>query len=100
MVMSCGRSTLIAVSNTACSGSVGLARPSWITGMLEAEYLMISGGVMPGGSCRTCVCMIATTCAMAVWMFAVGWKNTLITLMPDSDVDSMCSMSLTVVVRL
>ena len=97
--MSCGRSTLMAVSNTACSGSVGLDRPSWITGMLEAEYLMTSGGVMPGGSCRTWVCIDATVCAMAVWMFAVGWKNTLMTLTPASDVDSMCSMSLTVVVR-
>ena len=39
---------LIAASNTVCSGSVGLDRPSWTTGMLDAEYLMISGGVMPG----------------------------------------------------
>ena len=71
-----------------------------MTGMLEAEYLMMSGGVMPGGSCRTCACSIATTCAIAVWMLAVGWKNTLMTLMLASEVDSMCSMSLTVVVRL
>ena len=40
-----------------CSGRVGLDRPSCTTGMLEAEYLMISGGVMPGGSWRTCVCI-------------------------------------------
>ena len=33
-------------------------------------------------------------------MFAVGWKKTLMTEMPASEVDSMCSMSLTVVVRL
>ena len=33
-------------------------------------------------------------------MLAVGWKKTLMTAMPASDVDSMCSMSLTVVVRL
>ena len=55
---------------------------------------------MPGGSWRSCACSIATTCAIAVWMFAVGWKKTLMTVMPFSDVDSMCSMSLTVVVRL
>ena len=41
-----------------------------------------------------------TTWAIAVWMLAVGWKNTLITEIPASEVDSMCSMSLTVVVRL
>ena len=67
--------------------------------MLDAEYLITSGGVMPGGSWRTCVCSDATTCAIAVWMFAVGWKNTLMIVMPASDCDSMCSMSLTVVVR-
>src|SRR5471030_853251 len=100
MVTSCGRSWLIAASNTVCSGSVGLDMPIWITGMLEAEYLMISGGVMPGGSWRRSVCSIATTCAMAVWILAVGWKNTLMTEMLARDVDSMCSMSLTVVVRL
>ena len=40
---------------------------------------------MPGGSWRTCVCSIATTCAIAVWMLAVGWKKTLMTVMPASD---------------
>jgi hypothetical protein len=100
MVTSCGRSWLIAESNTACSGRVGLESASWITGIDEAEYLMISGGVVPGGSWRTCVCEIATTCASAVWMFAFGWKKILMTDTPESDVDSMCSMSLTVVVRL
>ena len=100
IVMSCGRSTLMALSKTVCSGSVALARPSCTTGMLDAEYLMTSGGVMPGGSWRSCVCSIAAIWAIAVWMLAVGWKNTLITAMPASDVDSMCSMSLTVVVRL
>ena len=100
MVTSCGRSVLTAASKTACSGSVELERPSWITGMLEAEYLMTSGGVMPGGSWRSWACSMATTWAMAVWMLAVGWKKTLITATPASEVDSMCSMSLTVVVRL
>jgi hypothetical protein len=36
---------------------------------------------------------------MAVWMFALGWKKTLMIVIPASEVDSMCSMSLTVVVR-
>ena len=54
---SCGRSWLTAASNTVCSGSVGLDSASWITGTLDAEYLMMSGGVMPGGSWRTCVCI-------------------------------------------
>jgi hypothetical protein len=72
IVISCGRNTLIAASNSDCSGRVGLARPSCTTGMLDAEYLITSGGVMPGGNWRTCVCSAATTCAIAVWMFAVG----------------------------
>jgi hypothetical protein len=70
-----------------------------MTGMLEAEYLITSGGVMPGGSCRTCVCTEATTWAIAVWMLTPGWKKTLMMLTPASEVDSMCSMSLTTVVR-
>jgi hypothetical protein len=41
-------------------GSVGLESASWITGIDEAEYLMMSGGVMPGGSWRTCGCIAAT----------------------------------------
>jgi len=66
--------------------------------MLEAEYLITSGGVMPGGIWRTIACTEEVTWASAVWMLASGWKNTLITAMPASDCDSMCSMSLTVVV--
>src|SRR5471032_1201888 len=62
MVTSCGRRKLTAVSNSDCSGSVLLDKASWITGIDEAEYLMISGGVIPGGSCLTCACSIATTC--------------------------------------
>src|SRR6185436_15298770 len=85
IVISCGRSWLTAASNTDCSGNVGLDRPSWTTGMLDAEYLMTSGGVMPGGNCRTCVCTDATVCAIAVWMLAVGWKKILITVTPTSD---------------
>ena len=68
--------------------------------MLDAEYLITSGGVVPGGNCRTCACVLATICASAVWILALGWKNTLMIDTPPSDCDSMCSMSLTVVVRL
>src|SRR6478752_10001789 len=98
MVTSRGRSVLTAASNTDCAGSVPLESASCITGMLDAEYLITSGGVMPGGSCRTCVCTDATVCAMADWMLAFGCRKTLITVMPGSEVDSMCSMSLTTVV--
>ncbi len=100
MLTSCGRRMLTAASNTDCSGSVWLDRPSCTTGMLEAEYLITSGGVMPGGSCFNCACSIAVTCASAVWMLALGWKKILMTAMPGSVCDSMCSMSDTVVVRL
>ena len=37
IVTSCGRRKFSAVSLSACSESFGLDRPSWITGMLEAE---------------------------------------------------------------
>ena len=59
---------------------------------------MMSGGVMPGGRVRTAAWQIAVICAMAMSIFTFGWKNTLITPIPLSDWDSMCSMSLTVVV--
>ena len=72
-----GRRKFIAASNTACSDIVGLERPSWMTGMLDAEYLMTSGGRMPGGICRSCACSIATTCAMAVGMLALRLKENL-----------------------
>ncbi len=61
---------------------------------------MTSGGVAPGGICFSCACSTATVCAIAVWMLAFGCRNSLMTVMPASDCDSMCSMSLTVVVRL
>ena len=59
---------------------------------------MIIGGVMPGGRPRTVDWQIAVICAMAMSIFTFGWKNTLITPIPLSDSDSICSMSLTVVV--
>ena len=52
---------------------------------------------MPGGSERNCVCDSAVTSAIASSIFAFGWKKILTTAMPFSDVDSMCSISLTAV---
>ena len=40
----------MAASYKEFSGNVGLDSANCITGMLEAEYLMTSGGVMPGGN--------------------------------------------------
>ena len=59
---------------------------------------MTSGGVVPGGRPRTVVCTIAVTWASAVWMLACGRKKILMTPTPATDCDSMCSMSLTVMV--
>ncbi len=59
---------------------------------------MMNGGVVPGGICRSTVCEMAVTCAVAASMLAPGWKKILMTAMPVSDWLSMCSMSLTVVV--
>ena len=55
---------------------------------------------MPAGSDRSTDCETAVTCAMAVSTLAVGWKKTLMMALPSMDCDSMCSMSLTVVVRM
>src|SRR5277367_4378689 len=100
MVTRRGRRKLTAASNTACSVMLGLDRPSWMIGMLDAEYLITSGGRMPGGNWRNCACSMATTCEIAVGILAFGWKKILMIEKPASDSDSMCSMSLTVVVRL
>ena len=67
-------------------------------GTLEALYCRMSGGVVPSGSWRSCVCAMAVTCATALAMLTLGWKKILTTAMPFSDCDSMCSMLLTVVV--
>ena len=53
---------------------------------------------MPGGMVYSMVCAMATICARPVWMFALGWKNTLTTPTPLVLCDSICSMSLTVAV--
>ena len=59
---------------------------------------MINGGVCPGGIERSNVWQMAVICATPASTDAPGCRNTLMTLMPLYAVDSMCSMSLTVVV--
>src|SRR5271155_2561679 len=58
---------------------------------------MISGGVAPGGNIRSRVWLIAVTCATACSILTLGWKKTLMTAKPGYEIDSWCSMSLTVV---
>ncbi len=67
-------------------------------GTLEALYWMMKGGVVPGGKLRNCTWLMAVTWATAWPMLTCGWKKILMRPMPFSDCDSMCSMSLTVVV--
>ena len=52
---------------------------------------------MPVGSCFRIVCDSAVTWAWAASMLTVGWKKILTTPYPETDCDSTCSMSLTVV---
>src|SRR5580692_8546060 len=59
---------------------------------------MMNGGVVPGGKLRNCTWLIAEISATALATFTCGWKKILMTAMPFSDCDSICSMSLTVVV--
>src|SRR5579864_2103538 len=68
-------------------------------GTLEALYRRIAGGKIPAGSECSTDCELAANCATAASILAFGWKNILITAMPGSDCDSMCSMSLTEVVK-
>src|SRR5260370_19860573 len=59
----------------------------------------MEGGVMPGGMECSEDAELALSCATAASTLAVGWKNSLMMLRPGSDCDSMCSISLTVVVK-
>jgi len=68
-------------------------------GTFDALYRMMKGGVVPGGACLSELCEMAVTCAVAASIFAPGWKKILMTAIPVSVWLSMCSMSLTVVVR-
>ena len=55
-------------------------------------------GVVPGGIWRTVLCAVAVSSDIAISTRAPGWKKTLTILRPFMLWDSMCSMSLTVVV--
>src|ERR1700691_1422165 len=87
------------MSANCCSFSPGAERPSWRIGTDEALYSTMNGGVIPGGSVRTVLWLIAVTWAIANPMSVCGWKKTLTRPTPANDCDSICSMLLTVVVR-
>src|ERR1035438_10779027 len=61
-------------SNRSCSLSVLLSSPSCRMGTLEASYLMMLGGVVPGGKMRSSVCAMDVTCESATSTLALGWK--------------------------
>ncbi len=74
---------------------LSLPMPIWRIGTSVALKRRMMGGVIPGGRVRTLLCEAAVIWATPVGTSAVGWKNTLITPMPSSDCDSMCSMPFT-----
>ena len=61
-------------SLSVCSESVLLLRLSCTMGTLEALYCRMSGGVVPGGNWRNCVCETAVICATAMSIFTVGME--------------------------
>ena len=85
-------------SYSSVSDSESLCRLAWRIGTLDALNRRMNGGVMPGGSTRSTVWETAVTWETAASMLVPGWKNTLMTAMPFSDWDSMCSIPATVVV--
>ena len=58
----------------------------------------MKAGTVPGGICRVVLCATAVNSAIAISTRAPGWKKTFVMLRPFVVWDSMCSMSLTVVV--
>ena len=56
-----GRRKFVATSKISCSLRVGLDKPSWRMGTLEALYAMTSGGIAPGGNCLRIGCETAAT---------------------------------------
>src|ERR1017187_2257570 len=78
---------------------VSLEMLSCRMGALEALERRMEGGVMPVGSECSTACEAAANCATAASTLALGWKNILMMDRPGSDWDSMCSMSLTEVVK-
>ena len=43
-------------------------------GTLAASYFRILAGNIPGGICRSEVCIVAVVCATAMSIFTFGWK--------------------------
>ena len=74
MVASWVRMKFCPMSNSSCSLRVSLCRPSWRIGTLEASYLRMLGGKVPGGMGRSMVCEMAVICASASSTLAFGWK--------------------------
>ena len=56
IVTSCGLRVLTASVEHILFRQSLLDSPTWITGTLDAVYLIISGGVVPGGIARDMVC--------------------------------------------
>ena len=75
-----------------------LLKPSCTIGVVDAVYVMTSGGVVPGGRPRSTVWHAPVTCVIAMEMLTPGRKKILMTATPVSDCDSMCSISLTTIV--
>jgi hypothetical protein len=92
------RMPLVPRSNSSCSLSVALDSAACSTGTFDALKRRMKGGCAPGGIVRMTVCEMADSCATADSILAPGWKKTLMTVIPGTDWDSMCSTSLTVVV--
>lgn len=86
---------LLPRSYSCCSASVSLDSPSCRIGTVDALYVMMFGGSVPGGRMRRIDAALLAACAIARLMSAPGWKNTFTTDTPFSDCDSMCSMSST-----
>ena len=69
MVVSRGRTKLSERSFSVCSERLWLLRLIWMIGTLDALYCRMSGGVVPCGNCRNCVCEMAVICATAMSIF-------------------------------
>ena len=74
MVANWVRMKFCPMSNNSCSLMVLLSSPNWRMGTLEASYLMMLGGSVPGGNARRSVWDTAVICARATSTFALGWK--------------------------
>src|SRR5579863_4342567 len=90
------RTWFAVTSNNCCSDILGLLKLYCRMGTVDALYWTIKGGCWPGGIDRSTVCAIAVIWATADGTEAPGWRKTLITPIPLYEVDSTCSMSLTV----